>query len=103
MNADSRSGLDILIHTWCENAETFQGFWPSRVSVMALCQLFVSERPSLQNLIVKGDIVVKPETQNGEDTSALGFYSPVFDRSCSHYDTVANEDQCAAPPSYRHI
>ncbi|KAJ7204351.1 ARM repeat-containing protein [Mycena pura] len=64
MNADSRSGLDILIHTWCENAETFQGFWPSRVSVMALCQLFVSERPSLQNLIVKGDIIVKPETQN---------------------------------------
>ncbi|KAJ6609355.1 ARM repeat-containing protein [Mycena sp. CBHHK59/15] len=64
MNVQGRSGLDILIQTWCENAETFQGFWPSRISTMALCQLFVSERPSLQNLMVKGDIIVKPETQN---------------------------------------
>ncbi|KAJ7754965.1 armadillo-type protein [Mycena maculata] len=64
MNVDGRSGLDILIQTWCENAETFQGFWPSRISTMALCQLFVSERPALQTLMVKGDIIVKPETQN---------------------------------------
>ncbi|KAF8215831.1 ARM repeat-containing protein [Mycena galopus ATCC 62051] len=64
MNVQGRSGLDILIQTWCENAETFQGFWPSRISTMGLCQLFVSERPSLQNLMVKGDIIVKPETQN---------------------------------------
>jgi hypothetical protein len=66
MNVQGRSGLDILIQTWCENAETFQGFWPSRISTMALCQLFVSERPSLQNLMVKGDIIVKPEAQNGK-------------------------------------
>ncbi|KAJ7109870.1 armadillo-type protein [Mycena epipterygia] len=66
MNVQGRSGLDILVQTWCENAETFQGFWPSRISTMALCQLFVSERSSLQNLMVKGDIIVKPETQNGE-------------------------------------
>ncbi|KAJ7897218.1 armadillo-type protein [Mycena olivaceomarginata] len=64
MNVQGRTGLDILIQTWCENAETFQGFWPSRISTMGLCQLFVSERPSLQNLMVKGDIIVKPETQN---------------------------------------
>ncbi|KAJ7665464.1 ARM repeat-containing protein [Mycena polygramma] len=64
MNVQGRTGLDILIQTWCENAETFQGFWPSRISTMALSQLFVSERPSLQNLMVKGDIIVKPETQN---------------------------------------
>nr|GAT57396.1 ARM repeat-containing protein [Mycena chlorophos] len=64
MNVDGRPALDILIQTWCENAETFQGFWPTRVSTLALCQLFVSERPSLQALVVKGDIIVKPETQN---------------------------------------
>lgn len=28
---DGRSGLDVLIQTWCENAEVFQGFWPSRI------------------------------------------------------------------------
>ncbi|KIY73361.1 ARM repeat-containing protein [Cylindrobasidium torrendii FP15055 ss-10] len=59
-----RSGLDILIHTWCENAETFQGFWASRVSTLALSQLFMCERPSLQNLTVKGDLIVKEETRN---------------------------------------
>ncbi|KAL0068448.1 hypothetical protein AAF712_004526 [Marasmius tenuissimus] len=59
-----RTGLDILIQTWCENAETFQGFWQSRSSTMALTQLFVSERQSLRGLMVKGDLIVKPETKN---------------------------------------
>lgn len=66
MDIQGRSGLNILIQTWCENAETFQGFWPSRISTMALTQLFASERPSLQNLTVKGDIIVKPENKNGK-------------------------------------
>ncbi|KAH9486456.1 Importin-9 [Psilocybe cubensis] len=64
MNIDNRSALDILIQTWCENAETFQGFWPSRVSTLALTQLFTAQRPSLQNLTVKGNIIIKPETKN---------------------------------------
>ncbi|KAJ7040268.1 ARM repeat-containing protein [Mycena alexandri] len=76
MNVQGRTGLDILIQTWCENAETFQGFWPSRISTMALCQLFVSERPSLQNLMVKGDIIVKPETQNVIMTRSRTTLSP---------------------------
>jgi len=63
---NNRSGLDILIQTWCENAETFQGFWPSRVSTLALTTLFLAGRPSLQNLTVKGDIIINPETKNGE-------------------------------------
>ncbi|KAJ4470827.1 ARM repeat-containing protein [Lentinula aciculospora] len=64
MNIQGRTGLDVLIQTWCENAETFQGFWPSRSSTMALTTLFASERPSLQGLMVKGDIILKPETKN---------------------------------------
>jgi hypothetical protein len=62
---DGRPGLHIFIQTFCENAETFQGFWPARVSTLAICSLFASERSSLQNLTVKGDIVVKPENKNG--------------------------------------
>ncbi|GAW03271.1 ARM repeat-containing protein [Lentinula edodes] len=64
MNIQGRTGLDVLIQTWCENAETFQGFWPSRSSTMALTALFASERPSLQALMVKGDIILKSETTN---------------------------------------
>jgi hypothetical protein len=66
INDNGRSGLDILIQTWCENAETFQGFWPSRVSTLALSKLFASGRPSLQNLTVKGDLIVRQETRNSE-------------------------------------
>lgn len=65
-NVDGRSGLDILVQTWCENAETFQGFWPNRISNLALTLMYLSERPSLQHLMVKGDIIHRPETSNGE-------------------------------------
>ncbi|KDR85511.1 hypothetical protein GALMADRAFT_52743 [Galerina marginata CBS 339.88] len=64
MDVGGRSALDILMQTWCENAEIFQGFWPSRISTLALTQLFVAERPSLQNLAVKGSIIIKPETKD---------------------------------------
>lgn len=66
ININGRSGLHILIQTWCENAETFQGFWPPRISTLALTKLFASGRPSLQNLMVKGDLIVKAETKNSE-------------------------------------
>lgn len=65
-NVDGRSGLDIWIQTWCENAETFQGLWAMRVSSLALCDLLVCDRPTLRTLVVKGDIIVKPQTQNGQ-------------------------------------
>lgn len=66
LNINGRSGLDVLLNTWCENAETFQGYWPSRISTLALTQLLLSERPSIHNMIVKGDMILKAETKNGE-------------------------------------
>jgi importin-9 len=79
---DGRTGLDVLIQTWCENAETFQGFWQTRVSTLALCSLYVSERQSLRELVVKGDIIVKPETKNG----APYYYILVWRRLTSVHD-----------------
>jgi hypothetical protein len=70
-NVEGDSGLNVFIQTLCENMETFQGFWPSRVSTLALISLFASERPGLQGLIVKGDIVVDSEGKNGEWHSFL--------------------------------
>ncbi|KAI5824132.1 ARM repeat-containing protein [Schizophyllum commune Tattone D] len=64
INVNGRSGLDILLQTWCENAETFQGFWPGRVSTLGLCELLRAARPSLQQITVKGDIILRPETKN---------------------------------------
>ncbi|KAF8262244.1 armadillo-type protein [Lactarius quietus] len=61
---EAGSGLDVLLNTWCENAPTFQGFWPTRVSALALCALLASERPSVSAVVVKGDIVITPATKN---------------------------------------
>lgn len=60
-----KTTLSIFINNWCENAETFQGFWPQRLSTLALMKLFGLGRPSLKGLVVKGDIIVRPETKNG--------------------------------------
>ncbi|KAH8835042.1 ARM repeat-containing protein [Flagelloscypha sp. PMI_526] len=64
---DGRSGLDIFIQTFCENAETFQGDWPRRQCIFALTQLYSAAsagRASLLNMTVKGDLIIKPETKN---------------------------------------
>jgi hypothetical protein len=61
---EARAGLDVLLNTWCENAATFQGFWPTRVSALALCALLASERQSVGAVVVKGDIVITPATKN---------------------------------------
>jgi importin-9 len=63
---EGRSGLDVLLNTWCENAVTFQGFWPTRISALALCTLLHAERPSLQTVVVKGDIIITAATKNSE-------------------------------------
>lgn len=73
-DVEGDSGLNVFVQTLCENVETFQGFWPSRVSTLALISLFASERPSLRSLIVKGDILVNTDGKNGE-WHLLGIYS----------------------------
>lgn len=83
-DVNGRNGLEVLIHTWCENAETFQGFWPNRISALGLTSLYVAERPSLQHIMVKGDIVHRPEISNGKCDTLICSILRV--RLCSHYD-----------------
>ena len=70
MQVDGAPALDVLVRTWCENAETFQGLWASRVSTLALMDLFVASfmdgGERLRNVTVKGELVVRAETRNGE-------------------------------------
>ncbi|KAH9958982.1 ARM repeat-containing protein [Russula dissimulans] len=61
---DGRSGLDVLLNVWCENAIMLQGFWPTRISALALCTLLRAERPSLQTIVVKGDIIITAATKD---------------------------------------
>jgi hypothetical protein len=104
-DVNGRSGLDVFIQTWCENAETFQGFWPSRISTIAFTQLYTAERPSLQNLMVKGDMIVNPETRNSECgflcLSLLVYllyvrFSLAYEFHDSHHDAFTNESEYAS-------
>ncbi|KAI0281277.1 ARM repeat-containing protein [Russula aff. rugulosa BPL654] len=61
---ESRLGLDVMLNTWTENAATFQGFWPTRISALAFCTLLRAGRPSLQTIVVKGDIIITASTKN---------------------------------------
>lgn len=61
-----RLGLEVLLNTWCENAATLQGFWPTRISALALCTLLRAGRASLRMVVVKGDIIITPATNNSE-------------------------------------
>jgi hypothetical protein len=51
-------------------------------STLGICQLLASERPSLQNLHVKGDIIVKPETRDGKRI-CCGVHAIITDGSYS--------------------
>ncbi|EAU92368.2 hypothetical protein CC1G_00587 [Coprinopsis cinerea okayama7 len=91
LNIEGRSGLDVLVNTWCENAETFQGYWPSRISTLGLVQLFLSERPSVRNLVVKGDMILKPETKNESATLTGAGGAFEFDREDGDEDWTEEE------------
>lgn len=73
MPVDGRSGLEVLLQKWCEHTE-FQGLWQGRVNVLALAALYTSERPSIQRVMVRGEMIIKPQTSKGESpTSCRAF------------------------------
>ena len=47
----------ILLNTWCDNHDSFQGFHSIKVSASALATLYMSQDPRLLNMMVKGDLV----------------------------------------------
>jgi hypothetical protein len=91
VGAEGRSGLDVLLNTWCENAATFQGFWPTRISALALCTLLRAERPSLHTVVVKGDIIITAATKNSEPMSSFGCMHELSDEPGSNHDTFEDE------------
>lgn len=64
----SSTALAVLLRSWSENAETFQGSWAIRVSTLALGRLFVesARRESLSGLGVRGEQIVDQETNGRE-------------------------------------
>ncbi|KAI7889931.1 armadillo-type protein [Mucor mucedo] len=55
-----KSGLEILMTTWCENYDSFSGYYTMKVSAIALSKIYLSNDPRLANITVKGEIIVNP-------------------------------------------
>ncbi|GAA5974253.1 hypothetical protein JCM11641_003356 [Rhodosporidiobolus odoratus] len=55
-----RSALEVLLSSWCDYSSDFQGYWNQKVSSVALSQLYAAAaaRPSLQQVQVKGDLLI---------------------------------------------
>lgn len=57
---NGKSGLEILMTTWCENYDSFSGYYTMKVSAIALSKIYLSSDPRLANITVKGEIIVNP-------------------------------------------
>ncbi|CAO3648112.1 unnamed protein product [Mucor hiemalis] len=57
---NGKSGLEILMTTWCENYDSFSGYYTMKVSAIALSKIYLSSDPRLLNILVKGEIIVNP-------------------------------------------
>ncbi|CAG8527205.1 7772_t:CDS:10, partial [Cetraspora pellucida] len=59
---NGRNGLDILLNTWLENHDSFQGHYNIKISAIALSELFLSCDSRIQNIKVKGDLIIMPSS-----------------------------------------
>ncbi|CAG8541978.1 14752_t:CDS:10 [Acaulospora morrowiae] len=58
LNINGRNGVEVLLNTWFENHDSFHGYYSIRVSAIALSKLFLLCDPRIENLQVKGDLIV---------------------------------------------
>lgn len=65
VNIDGKSGIEILLPAWTDNVDSILGFWNIRISTVALSKLLLSNRPSLNSLTVKGDLIVNQANSGG--------------------------------------
>ncbi|GAA5825501.1 hypothetical protein JCM5353_005327 [Sporobolomyces roseus] len=73
----SRPALEVLLSAWCDYANDFQGFWNQKLSTIALSKLYAaSSRTSLQQMQVKGDLLLTNENKNVIMTRARARQNP---------------------------
>ncbi|KAL8280102.1 hypothetical protein RQP46_007432 [Phenoliferia psychrophenolica] len=57
-SAPAMPALQVLLAKWCDTVEVFQGYWNLKVNTVGLMHLYLSQRPSLQQIVVKGDLLL---------------------------------------------
>ena len=60
---NGKTGLEILMTTWCENYDSFSGYYTMKVSAIALSKIYLTGDPRLNNIMVKGEIIVNPNAR----------------------------------------
>ena len=59
LNINAENGLDSVLTKWLENSINFAGYFEIRQNIMALSKLYSLDDPRVQQVGVKGDIIVK--------------------------------------------
>jgi hypothetical protein len=57
---NGENGLHVVMPKWLENSVTFAGYDEVRQNVIALSKLYTLNSPLLQQIMVKGDLIVNP-------------------------------------------
>lgn len=62
----AQPALAVLLSHWCDYANDFQGYWNQKVFSVAMAQLYslAAERPALQQVQVKGDLLLTEANTN---------------------------------------
>ena len=60
----STPALDLVLNSWCETAETITGSWNIRVNDLGLAKLFALPYPAIQNVMVRGDLIITDANRN---------------------------------------
>ncbi|KDE03266.1 hypothetical protein MVLG_06259 [Microbotryum lychnidis-dioicae p1A1 Lamole] len=71
-----RPALQVLLSSWSENVDVFQGSWALKASTLALAELFLSPRPSLSQIVVRGDLLLTDANRNRIMTRARAKNNP---------------------------
>jgi hypothetical protein len=66
VNIQGKTGVEILLTSWVDNVDSIIGFWNIRISTFALSKLLLVNRQSVNNLLVKGDVIVNQANAGGE-------------------------------------
>ncbi|KAK4699259.1 importin-9, partial [Phenoliferia sp. Uapishka_3] len=75
-SAPPAPALQILLAKWCDTVEVFQGYWNLKVNTVGLMQLYLSQRTSLQQVQVKGDLLITEANANSIMTRARAKNNP---------------------------
>ncbi|KAK4689861.1 importin-9, partial [Tremellales sp. Uapishka_1] len=63
-DGSTKPALELVLSAWCETSDTIAGSWNIRVSNLGMSRLFLMPMASIQNVMVRGDLIVSDANRN---------------------------------------